>query len=148
MKGPSMRLDLVTWTVVWVDACCLARICSCSERTEMAWPQVEQRVCFRSSAASRGQPSQTPGRLQRRPQPSLPLICQGGAVESPLCFASKVAPKAVVAAFFWNRPSWMLEQRPCSEDDSWTHFDFKPPPCCGKRLQGDVHRFSHGSRGP
>jgi len=50
----------------------------------------------------------------------------GGAVGSPLCFTSKVAPKAA-AAFFWNCPSWMLEQRPCSEDDYWTHFDFKPP---------------------
>jgi hypothetical protein len=39
MKGPSMRLDLVTRTIVSVDARCLARTCLCSERTEKAWPR-------------------------------------------------------------------------------------------------------------
>jgi hypothetical protein len=73
MKAPSMRLDLVTWTVVWVDACRLAQTCPCSEKMEMAWPQVEQRIGFQSSAASWSQPEWTPA---GRPQPPLQLICQ------------------------------------------------------------------------
>ena len=31
MKAPSMWHDLVTWTVIEVEACCLARTCPCSE---------------------------------------------------------------------------------------------------------------------
>jgi hypothetical protein len=77
MKGPSMRLDLVTRTVVSVDPRCLTRTCPCSERTEKAWPRVVQRIGFWSSASAaswsqlEGIPS---GRLQWPPQPSLRLF--------------------------------------------------------------------------
>jgi len=32
MKGPSMWLDMVRWTVVWADTCYLAWTCPCLER--------------------------------------------------------------------------------------------------------------------
>jgi len=78
MKAQSMRFDPVTWTVVWVDAYCLARTCPCSERTETTtWPQMEGRMRCPSSAASWSQPERTPsGQLQQRSQSSSRLVCQ------------------------------------------------------------------------
>jgi len=110
MKAPSMWLDLVTWTVAWVDACCFARTCPCSERTEIAWSRVEQRMRFRSSTASWSQPSRiSSGRLQRRPRPSSRFVCR--AVRS---------NRHLVTPRKWHRrrrrssfrilPSWMLSR--------------------------------------
>jgi len=107
-----MWLDLVTWTVAWVDACRLAQTCPCSETTEIAWSQVEQRMCvvfccvvepafadtFRAAAA-----------LFAARLPS-------GAVESPPCCASEVAPEAA-AAFFLDSSFLVAERRPYSEVD-------------------------------
>ena len=77
MKAQSMRFDLVTWMVVWVDAYCLARTCPCLERTETTWPQMEGRMCCPSSAASWRQPERMPsGQLQQRSQSSSRLVCQ------------------------------------------------------------------------
>ena len=77
VKVSSMWLDLMTWTVVWVDACHLARTCLCWEKMAMAWPQVGQRMGFQSSVASWSEPKRTPSRrLQWRPQLSSPFVCQ------------------------------------------------------------------------
>ena len=68
----------------------------------MTWPQMEQRMRFRSSAVPWSQPKRMPsGRLRLRPKPSSRLVFHfpNDVAELPLCFAP-VTPE--VMALFWK----------------------------------------------
>ena len=117
--------------MVWADACRLTRTCPCSKRTEMAWPQVEQWRGIRSLAASWNQPERTLAGS------SLQLICQ--AVRSNCRLVSpRKQPRR-----WWRRPfCWMLERRPCSEDDSFR----SPLVLWGRSLDLEGVQQGHGGR--